>query len=76
MTTSDTVWTAGHEYAVFDNVTTSSGDLWINLQQASGGEGDVDGIQLVTVSGTPEPATIGLLGLGSLGLLSRRRSIA
>jgi PEP-CTERM motif len=37
------------------------------------GEGDFNGLQLVSASAVPEPASLAVIGLGALGLLSRRR---
>jgi len=53
------------------------GDTVINLYKQSSGveiNPDVDLLDRIVIHQTPEPMTLGLLGLGGLGLLRRRRS--
>ena len=63
-------------YAVFTGLTASSFTLGFGAQPENGA---IAGIQIVDTSApVPEPATLGLMGLGGLGilLLGRRRKIA
>jgi len=72
----------GGNYVIFNGVhPDGSGNITItaspNPADGQGnsnmsGETDVNGFQLVTIS-VPEPASVGLLGIGALGLLTRRR---
>lgn len=62
--------TPGSNYLVFRGV---PGDFTLTTTPVNGGatlRANVNAIEIVAV---PEPATIGLLGLGALGLLARRR---
>ena len=63
------VFVAGQNYALLNVMTDASGSLTVSVAQVSG-ETDVNGLQLVTA--VPEPASLGLLGLGALALLRPR----
>jgi hypothetical protein len=60
-------------YVEFTNVSPNgTGDLTFSYNHVTGSDGvGIAGLQLQSA---PEPATVGLLGLGALGLLARRRS--
>lgn len=68
----------GDNYVEFANITVGAdgtisgtwGDPGVNPISGLSGEGDFNGLQLVTV---PEPSTFALIGLGIGGLLSLRR---
>ncbi|HET6246248.1 MAG TPA: PEP-CTERM sorting domain-containing protein [Tepidisphaeraceae bacterium] len=65
-----TAMTSGLNFGELSQVAVnSSGVLNVNVSSVSG-ELDVDGLQLQSV---PEPGALGLLALGGMGLLSRRR---
>jgi hypothetical protein len=52
-------------------VPSATGSFSLNLMLTSGDtSGRINGIRLAVV---PEPASLGLIGLGGLGLLARRR---
>ncbi len=57
-------------YALFANVTGSS----VTISWISAGNSGINGIQIVEV--IPEPGTVGLLALGGMFLVSRRRRTA
>ena len=61
-------------YLVFNGTVDGTGDLTITYANSSA-EGDVNGLQLVTSSATPEPAAWSLIacGLGFVGFIRRRR---
>lgn len=63
-------FSAGQNYAMLSVMTDANGGLAINIGKVSG-ETDVNGVQLMTA--VPEPASLGLLALGGLALLKRRR---
>ena len=71
----------GNNYVLFTGLSPVNGAIsatytayaGTGVQTSGNQEGDFNGLQLVQ---TPEPASIGLLGLGALGLLARRRRSA
>lgn len=73
-----TSFVLGGDYVEFTGVTADgSGNITITwaqnlLDNQGGGEGDFNGMSLVTVS-VPEPCTLALAGLGLSGLLLARR---
>ena len=63
----------GQNFVEYTNISpTALGSITINYNNALGdaSEGDFNGLQLVSV---PEPTSIGLLGLGGVVLIGRRR---
>lgn len=71
----------GQNYVVFDNVTpdgsgTISGTFTTVTNPATlqTGEGDFNGLQLVSISPTPEPMSLGLISLSGVLLIRRRRN--
>lgn len=66
-------------YLQFNNISPNSNGA-IDIQffgvPGFGGEGDFSGFQIAPASAVPEPATLGLLGVASLGLvlISRKRA--
>jgi hypothetical protein len=71
----------GQDYVEFIGVTPSGGTItgtWsavTNTNSGLGGEGDFNGLQLVSTT-VPEPTSMALLGLPGLALLARRRRMA
>lgn len=57
------------------NLWTPGSDLWLRWSQIQVASADDDGLAIdnVSVTATPEPTTLGLIGLSAVGLLGRRR---
>ena len=53
-------------------VPSAAGELTLSLARSAGDFGYIGGLQ-ITSNVVPEPASLGLLGLGGLALLRRRR---
>jgi len=74
-----TSYVLGGDYVEFINVTPSAGVIsgtWgavTNPISTLSGQGDFNGLQLVSVAAVPEPASMGLLAVGAVGLLGRRK---
>jgi hypothetical protein len=63
---------AGANYVSFANVSPVAGAITIGIVHTTGSDGfGIGGAQLQST--VPEPASVGLLGLGGIGLLVRRR---
>ena len=73
-------FTENTNYVVFNAVATPTGTLGITYSTGTGGtEADINGLQVVsTTAAIPEPATLGLVAVGALGLLAvgRKRKTA
>ena len=74
-----TSFVLGSDYVEFINVSPTAGVIsgtWgaVNNPISNlSGEGDFNGLQLVSVAAVPEPASIGIVATGAIGLLARRR---
>ena len=62
-------------FDIFTEVSTDGGGAWWPVTQTSldGGQTWILSAQSARIDGTPEPATLCLLGAGAVGLLARRR---
>ena len=60
-----------NSYVTFENLSTTDGTITISTWDYN--DNQVSAVSALTLTAIPEPATIGMLGLGTVGLLAFRR---